>query len=104
MRASRSISLDDLGGHLTLAKERLSLEKHNILQLDNLSNDFNREEYAFAYMRAERLGMQAINRRLAEIAWLPMQLDPKSELMSESRVSMKRWLTAAAVTLPGVWQ
>jgi len=46
-------------------------------------------------MRAERLGMEAINRSLQEIAWLPMQLDPKSEILSENRGAMKRWLASS---------
>jgi hypothetical protein len=101
MRTSRSISLDDLGVQLSIAKERLSLEKQDILKQDLLPKGLNREEYIFAYMRAERMGMSAINARLTEIAWLPMQLDPKSELVAENRSSMKRWLTAVGTTYPG---
>jgi hypothetical protein len=91
----RSINLDDLRVHLSDAKERISLEKQEILKLYPLADDFNREEYAFAYIRAERLGMRAINRKLSEIAWLPMQLDPKAEIMAEGHASMRRWLTSA---------
>lgn len=101
MRASRNINLEDLGEHLTVAKERLSHEKKDILKRDRLPHGFNREEYAFAYLRAERIGMQAINLRLAEIAWLPMQLDPRSELVAENRNAMKRWLTAEGGADPG---
>jgi|GEM_PF-1132751 len=95
METSRSISLEHLGEHLSVAKERLSTEKKDILKRDPLPADFNREEYVFAYLRAERMGMQAINARLAEIAWLPMQLDPQSELISENRTAMTRWLASA---------
>jgi hypothetical protein len=91
----RSINLDELREHLSYAKDKLSREKIEILGLNPLKNDFSREEYAFAYVRAERLGMRAINRRLSEIDWLPMQLDAKSELAPENRTSMKRWLTSA---------
>ena len=101
MKASRSITLDDLGEHLNVAKESLSLEKKDILKRDHLPDGYNREEYAFAYLRAERSGMQAINMRLAEIAWLPMQLDPQSELVSENRNSLKRWLTGLGSDEPG---
>jgi hypothetical protein len=97
---SRTINLDVLQAHLNDAKERISLEKQEILKLDPLADDFNREEYAFAYKRAERYGMKAINRKLAEIAWLPMQLDPKAEIMAESHTSMKRWLTSSVVGKP----
>ncbi len=85
---SRSINLDELRTHLNDAKERISLEKQEILKLHPLDDSFSREEYAFAYIRAERFGMRAINRKLAEIAWLPMQLDPKAEIMAEGHASM----------------
>jgi hypothetical protein len=97
---SKSINLDQLREHLGNAKEKLSREKTDILGLYSLKDDFNREEYAFAYVRAERLGMRAINRRLAEIDWLPMQLDTHSEIEAESRASMKRWLSAALTNKP----
>lgn len=87
------ISIEELRKHLEIAKDRLTQEKAEILELHPLPDNFNREEYAFNYVRAERLGLRAINRRLTEIAWLPMQLDPRTEVLSESRVSMKRWLT-----------
>jgi hypothetical protein len=97
---SKNINLDQLREHLSQAKDRLSREKLEILALYPLEKDFNREEYAFAYVRAERLGMRAINRRLSEIDWLPMQLDTRSEIGSESRASMKRWLTSALPSKP----
>jgi hypothetical protein len=90
---SKPISIDDLRKHLENARDRLSLEKQKILKAHPLP-DFKREEYAFAYVRAERVGLRVINRRLAEIAWLPMQLDPKAELASDDRNSMKRWVTS----------
>lgn len=96
----KPITLDQLRKHLEHAKSRLSLEKAEIIKLHPLPETFNREEYAFAYVRAERLGMRAINRRLAEISWLPMQLDPRTEIMSESRSSMKRWLMSALSSAP----
>ena len=92
MKTSRSISLEELGEYLSIAKEQLSFEKKEIMKRDGLKTGYNREEYAFAYMRAERMGMQAINSRLSEIAWLPMQLDPESELVADNRNPMKRWL------------
>src|SRR3984885_9583447 len=100
MHMSRSINLDQLRAHLSHAKENLSREKSEILALYPLKDEFNREEYAFAYVRAERLGMRAINRRLSEIDWLPMQLDTRAEIASDSRSSMKRWLTAALAGKP----
>src|SRR5690348_13914838 len=97
---SKSVNLEELREHLSYAKDRLSREKSDILALYPLKDGFNREEYAFAYVRAERLGMRAINRRLSEIDWLPMQLDTKAEIAGESRSSMKRWLTAALAGKP----
>ena len=96
----RNIHLDDLHKYLEDAKHQLSDERATLLTLCPLPEDFNREEYAFAYVRAERLGMQAINRRLADVAWLPMQLDPKAEIMSDKRTGMKHWLTSPLITKP----
>lgn len=96
----QTVPLDELRKHLEHAKEKLSLEKQRILGLYLLSEPFNREEYVFSYVRAQRMGMRAINRRLAEIAWLPMQLDPRSEILSDDRNSMKRWLTSAVIGAP----
>ncbi|MDP9127800.1 MAG: hypothetical protein M3N08_06050 [Pseudomonadota bacterium] len=98
------VHIEDLRKHLELAKDRLSQEKSDILELHDLPDDFKREEYAFAYVRAERLGLRAINRRLTDLAWLPMQLDPRTEVLSESRVSMKRWLTSPLAMKPSAEQ
>jgi hypothetical protein len=97
---TRNIAINDLRTHLENAKQRLSHEKAEILKLNALPDGFNRDEYAFAYLRAERMGLRAINRRLSGIAWLPMQLDPKAELMADNRTSMKRWLTSAIHSKP----
>lgn len=94
------VRIDDLRQHLENAKDRLSQEKAEILKLHPLADDFSREEYAFNYIRAERFGLRAINRRLSEISWLPMQLDPRTEVLAESRESMKRWLTSAFAIKP----
>jgi hypothetical protein len=96
----RVMNLDDLQSHLETAKEKLACERTELLALCPLTDACNREEYAFAYVRAERLGMQAISRRLADVSWLPMQLDPKSEIVSEKRTSLKRWITSSLATLP----
>ena len=92
----KTIRLSALRTHLDQARARLSIEKNTLLDLHPLGDPFNHEEYAFAYIRAERIGMKAINRRLNEIDWLPMQLDPKSEIMGDGRLSMSRWVKAAA--------
>lgn len=97
----KCVLIEDLRKHLEGAKDRLTQEKADILKLHPLPDDFCREEYAFDYVRAERIGLKTINRRLAEIAWLPLQLDPRTEILSESRQSMKRWLTSAFAVKPG---
>lgn len=98
--SGRNINLEKLRVHLASAKERLAHEKHDILTGHPLPADFNREAYAFAYVRAERMGMKAINRRLSEIEWLPMQLDAKAEIVSENRSAMKRWLASPVAAAP----
>ena len=53
----RCVHIDDIRGHLESAKDKLSDEKAEILKLHPLPDDFNREEYAFNYVRAERFGL-----------------------------------------------
>jgi hypothetical protein len=96
----KTISIRDLRAHLDYAKSRLNHEKIDILSIFPLPDNFSREEYAFAYVRAERRGMRAINRKLEDIAWLPMQLDPSSEVLGDGRSAMKRWLAAATAPQP----
>jgi hypothetical protein len=47
-------------------------------------------------MRAERIGMDVINHSLKEVAWLPMQLDPQSEILLENRNAVKKWLGSSS--------
>jgi hypothetical protein len=96
----RRVPIDELRRHLESAKDRLAEEKGNILDLHLLPDTFNKSKYAFLYVRAERTGLRAINKRLAEIAWLPMQLDPRTEMLTEGRDSMKRWLMSALAGTP----
>ena len=89
---AKILTLGDLQKHFEQAREKLSRDRGEILASAPLPDNFNRDEYGFCYMRAERLGMEVITHALSEISWLPMQLDPKSEIMSEGRTAMKRWL------------
>lgn len=91
----RPVALDEVRAHLLTSQERLSREKDDILALYPLTSAFNRETYAFAYVRAERLGMQAIRARLAGLGWLPTQIDPDGEVMGGHREAMKRWLKSS---------
>ena len=101
---AKPIYIDQLRAQLSLAQERLALEKNTILKLDPLRDPITlhatREAYAFAYVRAERLGMHIINLGLSELSWLPMQLDTRTEMMSEDRGDMKRWLKATTPDQP----
>jgi hypothetical protein len=81
------------------AQEQLSREKSQIFELYP-TRDLNKEAYAFSYLRAERVGMTAINRRLAELRWLPVHLDTSEEMLAFNRDGLKRWLKAALRTQP----
>lgn len=85
---------------LNQAQEQLSRDKAHIFKLYPL-HQFNRESYAFAYLRAERIGMTAINRRLAELRWLPVHLDTSEETLAFNRESLKRWLKSTTASPPG---
>jgi hypothetical protein len=91
----KTLSLDDFRQHLEDARERLAQEKTIILHLHPFTNPlpgtFSREEYAFSYLRAERLGVKTIQRSLASIAWLPLQLDPQEEIDAKGRAVITRW-------------
>jgi len=90
----RLLTLGDLQKHFEDARDKLSRDRQEILASAPLSNDFNRDEYGFSYMRAERIGMEVITHALREVSWLPMQLDPQSEIMLENRNGMKKWLSS----------
>lgn len=96
----RPVALDEVRAHLLTAQERLSREKNDILALYPLTTAFNRETYAFAYVRAERLGMQAIRTRLAGLGWLPTRIDPDGEVIGGHREAMKRWLKSSGGVPP----
>ncbi|MDE2028928.1 MAG: hypothetical protein KGI97_00015 [Alphaproteobacteria bacterium] len=86
------LTLDDLQKHFEETRDKLSRDRMDILSSAPLPDDFDRDKYGFSYFRAERIGMEVISHSLEEIAWLPMQLDPKSEIMLENRKGLKRWL------------
>ena len=97
---ARLLTLGDLQKHFEEARDKLARDRGDILAAAPLPDNFNRDEYGFYYMRAERLGMEAISASLEEISWLPMQLDPKSEIMSENRTAMRRWLSTTTTGQP----
>lgn len=93
--------MDDLRQHLAAAKERLALERRNILQLCPMRRYDNREAYGFAYLQAERACLSAIKKRMDEIAWLPARLDTSSEINSATRGRMTRWIKHGEAIAPG---
>jgi hypothetical protein len=97
---AKLLTLEDLQQHFENARDRLAHDRQSILSLAPLPDNFNRDEYGFSYMRAERIGMEAITERLEKISWLPMQLDPQSEIILENRNAMKKWLASAQNAQP----
>lgn len=93
--------LDDLRTRLMGAKERLALERLNILQLYPLKCMSDRAAYSFTYLQAERLCIATIKERMAEIDWLPARLDTKTEINSETRGQMTRWIKHGDKIAPG---
>lgn len=91
----RFVHMDELRDHLIQAEKRLAEEKDDILQAAPLTGPCNREEYAFAYVRTERLGLKALSQKLATLDWLPLQLDVHPEMMGTNREPMKRWIKSS---------
>ena len=94
------LTLGDLQKHFEEAREKLSRDRLNILIASPLPDNFSRDAYGFSYMRAERLGMEVISQCLKEVAWLPMQLDPRAEIVLENRNELKRWLSDGGAAQP----
>jgi len=97
---ARILTLGDLQAHFEQAREKLSRDRQDIVSIAPLGADFDRDKYGFSYFRAERIGLEAITHSLQEVAWLPMQLDPQSEIILENRNAMKRWLASSATGQP----
>ncbi|MDD3289052.1 MAG: hypothetical protein PHX43_08680 [Alphaproteobacteria bacterium] len=80
------------------AQDRLSLEKAEVVSLHPLEAISDKEEYASIYVRAEQLGLKIIKKSLNEVNWLPLRLDPDSEMMTSNRESMKQWVARDDLT------
>ncbi len=93
--------MDELRSHLATAKERLALERRNILQICPIRKSDNRAAYGFAYLQAERACLSAIKKRMDEIAWLPARLDTSTEINAETRGRMTRWIKNGEQIAPG---
>jgi len=96
----RSVHIDELREHISGVQMTLLQEKTDILELYPPARDPNREEYAFAYVRAEHYGYKAIELRLAGLSWLPLQVDPSPELMGRQRSPLNRWILSYATHEP----
>lgn len=87
------------------AKERLARERINIFEQFPLAQvDFDkptREAYGFAYIRAERLGVKAIHRRMAEVSWLPAQIDTSTDITPDTREKIAGWVKNGEGAPPG---
>jgi hypothetical protein len=94
------LTLGDLQKHFEEARDKLSHDRQEIILSAPLPSDFSRDEYGFSYMRAERIGMEVITHSLREVAWLPMQLDPQSEILLENKASMRKWLSSSQAGQP----
>lgn len=96
----RTVHINELHDHINLAQQKLVREKADILDLIPPSRVKNREEYAFTYIRAERLGVTCIIPKLAEIEWLPLRVDPVPEMLGKKRHPLNRWIMSYAVNEP----
>ena len=94
------MTTDLLRSHLQDARDMIAADQQDLLTIHPLPAGFSREAYGFAYIRAERDGMRVIDRKLARIRWLPMQLDARAEVMDAQRLPMKRWLKGAGAATP----
>ncbi len=97
---AKLLTLGDLQKHFEEAREKISRDRLDIVHTAPLPENFNRDEYGFSYLRAERLGMEVITHSLKEVSWLPMQLDPQAEILLENRDSMKKWLASTSQAQP----
>ena len=94
------LTLDDLQMRFEVAREKLSHDRAEILAAAPLSPDFSRDAYGFSYIRAERLGLDAVMEQLDEVSWLPMRLDPETEFLLDSKASIKKWLRSSTPGQP----
>jgi len=90
----RILTLDDLQRHFDLVREKLSHERKEILSVAPLPDDFCHDTYGFSYLRAERIGMGVLTERLQEISWLPVRLDPQTEVILQNKNVIKKWLSS----------
>lgn len=100
MTVKRLLGLEELSEHMKLAQARLSQERVEIVDQNKLPDDFDKEEYSFAYVRAEQLGLKSIKKSLDEVSWLPIKLDPDAEIIEDNRNAMKSWIKSEKIVQP----
>lgn len=96
----RLVHLSELCEHINHAQKDLQRERNDILCLLPHERLTSREKYAFAYVRAERFGLQAIGQRLEGLCWLPLHIDPAPEMMGKKYAPMNRWINSYAAFEP----
>ena len=96
----RTVHIDELHDHIALAQQQLLQEKADIIDFIPQSEIGNHEEYAFAYLRAERFGVQVIDERLKEFSWMPLRINPVPEMLGKKRRPLNRWIHSYASLEP----
>lgn len=94
------VEIEELGDFMQRAQSGLSRERMDIVGQNSLSGKVDREEYTFAYLRAEQFGLKVIKRSLKEVEWLPLKLDPDTEMLASNRKAMKIWLKGEGPNQP----
>ena len=97
---TQSLSLSEFRQHLDRARERLGKEKTFLQAACPLTAPFHHEAYVFAYRKAERLGLRAINQKLAELTWLPLHLDPQTEVGTHHKKALTQWMRSESGVPP----
>lgn len=88
------MTIDEFKAHLDRVQERLVTEKQSITDCAQIPENMPREAYAFAYLRAERMALRSVTRRMEALSWLPLHINPRLDLQDSRRESMKRWIKA----------
>lgn len=96
----RLFTLDDLQKQFEQARDKLSHDRLELLAIAPLPEKFSHDEYGFSYLRAERIGMGVIMQCLKEVSWLPMKLDPMTEVVLEDKKAIKKWLSSSPTVQP----
>lgn len=94
------LTLNDLQKHFEQARDKLTRDRQEIFAFAPLPEGFDRDRYSFSYFQAERIGLEVITASLKDVAWLPMQLDAKSEIVLKNKSAVKKWLGSSLAGQP----